>query len=177
LNFPPQSGYTPAGIMRGAAEELRAHGFREESIKIAERSIAWYEAHSDRNYMSGLAYSLYTAEKWEDARTLGRVLQGEFPKDEDWLGFLGVLAARLDDGVEAMRISGELRDIDRPYLFGNPTYWRACIAALQGEKETAMNLLREALAQGVRYSRLHPDMDLEPLWDYPPFKELIKPKG
>ena len=76
-----------------------------------------------------------------------------------------------------MRISGELRDIDRPYMFGNHTYWRACIAALLGEKEEAMNLLREALAQGVSYTRLHPDMDLEPLWDYPPFQELIKPKG
>ena len=46
-----------------------------------------------------------------------------------------------------------------------------------GFSEEAMNLLREALAQGVSYTRLHPDMDLEPLWDYPPFQELLKPKG
>jgi len=46
-----------------------------------------------------------------------------------------------------------------------------------GEKENAIRLIREALAQGLRYTWLHPVMDLEPLGDYPPFKELIKPKG
>lgn len=45
------------------------------------------------------------------------------------------------------------------------------------KKENAIRLIREALAQGLRYTLLHPVMDLEPLGDYPPFKELIKPKG
>jgi hypothetical protein len=37
-------------------------------------------------------------------------------------------------------------------------------------------MLREALSQGLNYTRLHADMDLEPLRDYPPFQELVKPK-
>jgi hypothetical protein len=40
-----------------------------------------------------------------------------------------------------------------------------------------LNLLRDALAQGVGYGQLYDDMDLERLHDYQPFKELIKPKG
>jgi hypothetical protein len=77
-----------------------------------------------------------------------------------------------------MRISEELAVIDRRFLFGRPTYWRACIAALLGEKERAVALLKEAFSQGRRYGvSLHRDIDLEPLWDYPPFKDLLRPKG
>jgi hypothetical protein len=178
LNLPPEGDYwSPAGVMRNAANELRAHGYREESLRAAERSIAWYKAHPDQDYRAGLAASLYSAERWDEARTIYEELSKESPDSEDWLGYTGTLAARRGDKAEAMRISEELKGIARPYLFGNHTYWRACIAALLDEKEEAMNLLREALAQGTDYTRLHPDMDLEPLWDYPAFKELIKPKG
>jgi hypothetical protein len=35
-----------------------------------------------------------------------------------------------------------------------------------------------AFSEGWPFSDdLHCDIDLEPLWDYPPFVELIKPKG
>lgn len=40
-----------------------------------------------------------------------------------------------------------------------------------------MSLLRDALAQGVGYSQLYDDLDLEPLLNYQPYKGLIKPKG
>ena len=39
------------------------------------------------------------------------------------------------------------------------------------------NLLREALAEGLGYPALHVHSDLDELWDYPSFMELIKPKG
>jgi hypothetical protein len=39
-------------------------------------------------------------------------------------------------------------------------------------------LLKEAYARGRRHGvGDHIDVDLEPLWDYPPFQELIEPKG
>jgi hypothetical protein len=37
-------------------------------------------------------------------------------------------------------------------MWGNHNYWRACIAALLGEREQAVTLLREALAQGYFYN-------------------------
>jgi hypothetical protein len=70
-----------------------------------------------------------------------------------------------------------LAGLKKPYLFGWNTYCMACIAAILGDKERAMNLLRDALAQGVGYGRLYDDINLENLRDYQPFKELIKPKG
>ena len=70
-----------------------------------------------------------------------------------------------------------MKNFERPYLFGGNTFWRARIAVLLGEKEQALVLLRDALGQGTAYGSLYLNMDLEPLSDYPPFQELIKPKG
>jgi hypothetical protein len=45
-------------------------------------------------------------------------------------------------------------------------------------KERAVALLRESFSQGRFYRvGLHRDINLEPLWDYQPFKELLRPKG
>ena len=61
---------------------------------------------------------------------------------------------------------------------GSHTYGRTRIAALQGEPELAVQRLREALAQGYgNVYGIHLDMSLEPLRDYPPFQELLRPKG
>lgn len=53
----------------------------------------------------------------------------------------------------------------------------ACIVALLGEKDHAVSLLREAVAQGSSPARYDHEMDLESLHGYPPFEALIKPKG
>jgi len=74
-------------------------------------------------------------------------------------------------------ISAELKNINRPYLFGNHTYWRACIAALLGESRQAVALLNEAFAQGQEFGvYIHSDMNLEPLRNYKPFQELLRLK-
>ena len=88
------------------------------------------------------------------------------------------MAARRGDHEEARRISDGLSDLADPYNHGRHTYWQACIAAQLGERERAMLLLRDAFSQGRRFDLwLHRDMDLEPLHDYPPFQEFLRPKG
>ena len=65
-----------------------------------------------------------------------------------------------------------------PWTASNRSYWRAAIAAHLGEKDRAVDLLAEAFSQGWSYSiGIHAYFDLEPIWDYPPFQELIEPKG
>jgi len=57
---------------------------------------------------------------------------------------------------------------------------RARIAALLGDREEAVTLLRQAIEQGVNWGHgvwVHRDIDLESLHDYPPFQELLRPKG
>jgi tetratricopeptide (TPR) repeat protein len=176
LNLPSQRGWSPGGVMRNSAQELRVHGYREAALEVAERAVAWYKAHQDENRRYSFAVALCYAERWEEAKSIFEELHEKIPDNITYLGYLGVIAARQGNGEEARIISDQLKSIDRPYIWGKHTYWRACIASLLGEKEEAVNLIRDALQKGVSFLRLHADMNLEPLQGYPPFQELIKPK-
>jgi class 3 adenylate cyclase/tetratricopeptide (TPR) repeat protein len=183
LTLPPHRRRNPGWIMQWAARELRAHGYRQESLQVIEWTIKWFESMTEeesekRRPRHILGQMLYEAERWEEAQDVYEALHEDFPDRIGYLGRLGGIAAWRGDKEEALEISSLLEDIDEPYIFGSHTWWRARIAAILGEKENAVKLLREALAQGRMYHiHLHPVIDFEPLQDYPPFKELIKPKG
>jgi tetratricopeptide (TPR) repeat protein len=182
----------PAYVMLVAAEELRAHGNREESLKMAGRAVEWYRGRTGQearleDTRSGLGDALYQAERWEEARAVFAALAAEHADNIFYKGRLGALAARRGDRATAQRIAEELRRLETPYLFGNHTSRSARIIALLGDKEGAVALLRESVAQGAGNGDL-PDsygygfifrhsMDLEPLHGFPPFEDLIKPKG
>jgi tetratricopeptide (TPR) repeat protein len=183
---------TPAYVMLSAAEELRAHGDREASLRMAGRAADWCRSRTGEearreDVRAGLGDALYQAERWEDAKAVFATLASEHPDNINYKGRLGALAARRGDRVAAERIAEELRRCESRYLWGNHTTRSARIIALLGDKERAVGLLREAVAQGSG-SGEEPDsygygfiyrhsMDLEPLRGYPPFEELIKPKG
>jgi len=174
---------TPADVMTNAAEELRAHGHPKESEEFANQAVSWYksrpaeEAQKEEN-RSSLANSIYIARRWKEALNIYEALLSEKPDDIDYKGYVGLCAARLGDREKALKISGELKALTTPYLFGANTYYRASIASVLGDKEQAISLLRESFAQGRRYGvYLHRDPGLEALRDYKPFQELLKPKG
>jgi tetratricopeptide (TPR) repeat protein len=178
--------------MLAAVEELRTHGHREASLKMAGRAVEWYrsrigEEARQEDIRSGLGDALYQTERWEEAKAVFVALAAERPDNINYKGRLGTLAARRGDSAEAMRIAEELRPIETPFPNGNNTYLSARILSLLGERERAFMLLREAVAQGYGGND-EPDlygygfiyrhsMDLESLRGYPPFEELIKPKG
>ena len=176
---------TPAGVMSDASVALRVHVGREEAIEMAERAVAWRREKLEGKTVADdwrghyyMADDLCAAERWQEARGLLLELASERPEDLEVRGCLGVIAARLGDHDEARATLEDLRRLDDPYLFGNNTYWAACITAQLGEHERAVELLRQAMSQGFRVDmRLHADMDLEPLHGYPPFEELRRPKG
>lgn len=173
-------GLLPANVAMGAAAELRAHGFRAASFAAAARAIEWYRSRPAEEtwYRFDLANAYYLSERWDEARRLFEELASEAPSEVNLRGFLGVLAARRGDFETARRISESLTGMAPRRDFGRDVYWQACIAALLGERERAVALLREAYARGRPFSIfLHRDMDLEPLRDYPPFQEWIAPKG
>jgi tetratricopeptide (TPR) repeat protein len=128
-----------------------------------------------------LAYGLYLADSAAAARALYERILADRPDDLDALGQLGVIAARQKDRAGAAGADQRLVGVTRPYLFGAHTYRRARIAAQLGERARAVQLLREALAQGYRRNwttlTLHSDPDLEPLRGYAPFEEFMRPKG
>ena len=183
---------TPGYVMLSAAEELRAHGRHEDSLKMAGRAADWYRARvgeeaRSEDTRSGLGIALYEAERWQEARAVFAALAAEHPDNISYKGRLGTLAARQGDRPTAQRIAQELRHLERPYSYGEQFARSARILAILGDREGAVASLHEALAQGwgdwdltgiygygLAYSHF---MDLESLHGYPPFEELVRLEG
>jgi len=192
LSLSPRMG-TPGDVLQDAAIELRTHGHREASRRMAGRAAEWYRSrsndHADEHAVRrALGMCLYRSEQWESAGREFENLAKEHPDEIAYQGMLGALAARRRDEEEAVRIAEQLRGLKRPFMFGGATYQRARIASLLGRKDEAVDLLRESISQGLLsvpgvtcqggyVLALHRDMDFEPLADYPPFIDLLKPKG
>src|SRR3989449_11673903 len=94
---------------------------------------------------------------------------------------LPILAARRGDRAEARRLDRLLIAVERPLGRGQATYWRACIAALSGERDTAVDLLARALDAGyvyqVRFLNAHLEPSFAPLRADRRFQALLRPKG
>jgi tetratricopeptide (TPR) repeat protein len=173
----------PGRVMAVTAYELRAHGHKRESEEMAGRAMEWFESHpseGDANVANRLhvLQLLFCRDRWRDAQQLALELAGAAPQNMRVIGSLGVVAAHLGDADEAWRISQELPRNDDPLWPASKSYWQAAIAAHLGQKDRAVSLLRDMYSQGAMHDvSYHRDMRLEPLWDHPPFQELIRPKG
>ena len=173
---------SPGLVLMKVAQELQAHGYPDASVRLLNRVLTWYRGrpHEERTSRIGRAeygQVLYSAGQWQAARKIFEELAAE-DSHASYLGFLGLLAARQGDSAKAQQISQSLAVIETPYLFGQVTYVRACIASLLGHRPQAVALLRQAFAHGLHYGMhsLHSDPDLVPLRGYPPFEELLRPK-
>jgi tetratricopeptide (TPR) repeat protein len=176
------SGSSTGSAMLSAGRELRAHGFKEDSVRILTRALQWFDGRPVQEKASignryNQARAFYVLEKWAEAKDLFEGLHKERPENINYLGFLGAIAARMGDRDGALAIAKQLEEDKRPYLFGNPAQYRARIAALLGDKEGAVNLLRQAIKEGSTYFSLHAVEDFDSLADYPPFVQFMKPKG
>ena len=192
---PERRGYHMANVAR----ELRVHGYGAAATEMLDRAIEWFEGRSpEQKRRLGerrrLAAVFLDLGRLDEAQV---VLEGLLEDSQSpvrlrnaALAELGVVAARQGDREEASRISRLLEERDHfsGVLAGTPelasfesAYLRAGIAAALGERERAMELLRQSGPWLSSYppalSPGHTDPHLEPLWDYPPFKELLRPKG
>jgi tetratricopeptide (TPR) repeat protein len=174
-------------VMTATACELRTHGYRSASDDMAARAVAWLDKkvsesdteERDPEDLSSQSYALCVAGRWDEAREPLEELRKRGWNPVIVAGALGVIAANTGDQEEALRIFDELHgDPGDPRSASNRSARRAAIAAQLGEKDRAVDLLAEAFSQGKEYSYYtHINIGLEPLWDYPPFQELIEPKG
>jgi hypothetical protein len=183
------------------ALEMKASGYDEAAAEALDDAVDWY-----RESLRGesrppaarwrVARALYAAGRWEEAQDAfaditGAELAGNdqllhHNMDISLLGYQATLAARLGDDETAEGIDRELAQLRRPYLWGHANYWRAAIAAVQGDRENAVQLLTEAMTRGLfakPWGAEYPkwdyriDPDFESLRDYPPFQELVGPQG
>jgi tetratricopeptide (TPR) repeat protein len=173
-----------AGFLLGrTAIELREHGYRQASDGMAIRSVEWYETHPS-------AILETSADSWTFGYALGMVgrlddLEGHVvrlieaqPNDRNLTGWLAVVTAMKGDEERAKRILRDLPANDDPDGPAWKLYWGAAVEAHLGDSDRAVALLAEAFSNGVQYDivALGPE-DFQPLWDYPPYQEMMKPKG
>jgi tetratricopeptide (TPR) repeat protein len=160
---------------------MATHGYGESAAKMFEQSLSWLRQRPPEEMQSErmkyrLAWALLNTQNLTEASTVLRELVESYPENIHYLGSLGFASAKKGDRDEALRISEKIKNWNKPYLFGGDLFWQAAIAASLGEKDRAIAFMRNAIAQGQDYTDLNCDIVLEPLWDYPPFKELIKPR-
>ena len=176
------AGGTVLSVMTVAALELRSHGHREASIRMAERTIAWTQTRPPAEAAGAysqerLMWALEMTDRWAEAKTIGDALLAKSPDDIERLGEVGWLAAHLGDTAQARQIAAKLRDRKPDCDDAYATFERAKIAAQLGEKREAMALLKDAASRGYKGNIIDNEPGLEPLWGDPEFKEFIRPKG
>jgi Flp pilus assembly protein TadD len=181
--LPRDEWLTPLVALMQVGTELQAHGQGEAAAEAYDRAIAWHQSRppvettmEPRRFFFG--WTLYQAGQLEAADSLFRTLHSEYPDNVDYVGHLGVIAARRGDRASARRRSDQLlgREVETPIPGEESIVWRARIAALLGDRTEAMRLLVEAFGpQGTM--ELHGNSDFDGMKGYPPFEMFIRSKG
>jgi len=166
-----------------AAECLLGYGHTEAARHLADRVISWLEERPDEerstaDHRAVYGWALYDYGRIDEAWTVFDSLVDDDPGNVVYRGSRGFLAAVGGDSAQARTDAEWLAALDRPYTRGGNTYWRGVIAGALGERDEAVRLLRQAFSEGLEYGwYLTWYSEFLPLRDYPPFQELIRPKG
>jgi len=169
-------------LFLGIAREFAAHGHPALSLDVAERGVDHARDHLDMGEATEWQRLRHTQlltmlGRLDEADQLLLALNDEIPEDDDILGWLGIVAAQRGDREAAMRTSAMLRDLDRPYVRGWISFYRAGIAAHLGRSDDALGLLKEAFSRGFPWSAdLHAGLELKPLRGHPEFEAILHPE-
>jgi tetratricopeptide (TPR) repeat protein len=163
------------------ALELRAHGHPEAARRVFERVVAWYGAtgvndatRDDYPCARPHLSAFYYTGRWSEARAGYQHRLAEDTTDLKAHAALGALAVRRGDQAEADRMDAWLATRTTS---ASAAYARARLAALRGDRDRAVALVRQAFELGLRGRMyLHLDPDFEPLRAYPPYRDLIRPR-
>jgi ATP/maltotriose-dependent transcriptional regulator MalT len=129
------------------------------------------------------AYSLYYAGRWDEARAILLPLESEMGEDVGYLGLMGRIAARMGDEGAVADHTDKLQDLDaaKARNRGQAKLELAQIQALRGDREGALTLLRQAVAEGAGFDVFVPPSmvayDFANMADYEPYREFMRPKG
>jgi tetratricopeptide (TPR) repeat protein/TolB-like protein len=169
-----------ARVLSEASWNLAAHGHRDAARSCALRSVEMYRSRAenegtefDGNYL----FALRAAELWGEYRQvaqLGVDQSEEGSANRDYaLCAVGMAAAHLGDRAEAEAIMTRF-ETEEDLLYAG------YVAAHLGELDRAVEYFKRSVAStsSLGYDQfLRWDLDLEPLWDYQPFQEMVKPAG
>jgi hypothetical protein len=167
----PDLAAAQCGVM-----ELRAHGSPTAAAALLERIAVARGAEAAADVADipchWNLYSVhYYAGRLTEARAAYQKQVAADTADVKGHAALAAIAARLGDSTALVE--------QRRWLAAHPhdalaALGLARVAVLQGNQAEAVSLLRVALEQDIERHFLHLDPDLEPLRDYPPFRELMR---
>ncbi|MFN8582921.1 MAG: BTAD domain-containing putative transcriptional regulator [Gemmatimonadaceae bacterium] len=157
--------------------EFWAHGHREGARRLALRAIDWLQ-HQDAATREEWAVMvptyLYQAGDLNGAGNQLRELAARGPLDTDNLQLLGVIAAEQGDRETAERIAAELPGGPSPSARIEMLVVRAGILASLGQRDLAVDLLRDACRAGFAWRTvLHVLPGFDHLAGFRPFEDLV----
>jgi tetratricopeptide (TPR) repeat protein len=165
-------------------EILRAGGHREAAQRIAARAIEWFEARppneaADVGNREWYGRALFLAGRFNEAREIYDGLVHESPDNPNYRGYRAFIAAVRGDTVQALSDAVWFESLERPNLRMRTARWtaRVAIAGALGEHEQVTELLREGRGRWMHTWFDRVDMRFDPLRDYAPFQEWMRPKG
>ena len=171
--------FTRASI---AALELDAHGQAEAARQMYARALRWYDSRSREEmaraeWRSQYAEALFEGHRWPEALGILEGLVAEAPDSIGYLDFEGEVMARLNRRDEAQRVADHLASMRRPYLFGRALQAQGCIEATLGNLSRAVELFRQAYAEGYAFAHwVHRDRCYDGIRAYPAFIEFLRPR-
>ena len=183
LSLPSEqkAGWSSGAVLLWASEELRAHGHHQAEQKVAAMLLKWLEerppAEAASTSVRALrAEAMGAVGRWAAAVPVLDSLILEDPGNFEFVGLRGIAAARLGDSSGARRADGRLQTI-RGDRRGRVSLMRAGLAAVQGDRDRGVSLLRDATSQGSGFLGWNDaDPAFESLRGYPPYEELRRPR-
>jgi tetratricopeptide (TPR) repeat protein len=181
----PNKIFNPGMIDLCLAADIRAHGNPGEARMFFQAAADWYDGHREIQEAGApettcsrrLLAPLYYINRFDEATALYRRMVAADSTSNIAHEALGALAARRGDRAEADRMDKWL-STHQDHELGRSTYARARIAALLGEKDRAISLLRQAFGEGMGHRMfVHVDPDLESLHNLPAYKQLLAVTG
>lgn len=147
----PPDVYWSQGAMRVVAgEELLAHGRPDDALRYLAAGERWLRERlaavpDQDDHREWLVSALMGQQRWDDAERLVTQRLRELPGHTTTRGLGAVLATRRGDRVRAEALLSSVDPWDR----GTMLMFRARVAAVVGQRDSALAYLREAVATGV----------------------------
>jgi tetratricopeptide (TPR) repeat protein len=179
-SLPPDPYYywDYGALLIETGEELRAHGHPNEAAKYFTELRDWAAARDSVPRMKWrVVQAFYALGRWSEAASALSTLRLADPQNVDYVGMTGLLAARMGQRASAMLVADSLAQRRKRYELGIPSLYRARIAATLGDRDLAVEALRQAFAEERPFQVwVHRDLDLEPLHGYPAFERILRGK-
>ncbi len=174
---PDPLGYRILAVALGAME-FRAHGDSVTAKRLLARTTDWLAAKPERAPSPSRMYAEAVVRFASGVPDSAATVLGKLVRQSPRIDLAGLLAmAELARGNRdrAATIADSLGALRQNWMFGEHTYWRAAVHGALGDRELAVQLLRQAHLEGQPMQTWHFTEELRSLRGFAPFEALIRP--